>query len=535
MAEELVLRLRAEVSDYSKKIKEAQLQLINLKEAAYNAGGASKSQQKEIKRLGFAIQRMSAESSLAANEARDLTRAYKAEAAGADILAASTNKATAAIRVQGSTTKRSMNRSSHSITQLAYALDDAQYGFRGVQNNLQQIAVTAGLGGAMVLGLTAVLVIIGKIVENFNSAERAAKKAAKEVKNFAESLDTTATSYKQLDELGQFGSGKGAYEAVKKLANDPALIAGNRVIRELVEEIEALEETESKDVDVTTELTRKKLELATAYKEALLAVKTENLSKEQALKLSAAIVTAKEDERQAQLALNQILYARPEAQPVLELTPAKSTLEELKAWQKQALGLMKNFALAWGIEWDKIGTITVMSGKDVTAAIRNTAKEQGIVIEKGGKEIAEKGVSAASVVGPAIASVAAAIFEPLDEDESIGDRLLKSLGQFMGLFGGALISLGLAEDAFLTNWEPGTKIAAGIALVIAGAALSAAYSKKPGKKGGNSSSSSSGSGPRSAASIQGFSGNYGQTGTIIRGQQIRYINQAAIDSYGGIN
>ena len=53
-------------------------------------------------------------------------------------------------------------RNSQAFTQLAYALDDAQYGIRGVQNNLQQIAVTAGLSGGAVFLLTAALVAISQ-------------------------------------------------------------------------------------------------------------------------------------------------------------------------------------------------------------------------------------------------------------------------------------------------------------------------------------------------------------------------------------
>ena len=48
---------------------------------------------------------------------------------------------------------------------LAYALDDVQYGFRGVQNNLQQIAIQSGLGGPVVLALTAATIAIGYLIE----------------------------------------------------------------------------------------------------------------------------------------------------------------------------------------------------------------------------------------------------------------------------------------------------------------------------------------------------------------------------------
>ena len=52
------------------------------------------------------------------------------------------------------------------FTQLAYAMDDVQYGFRGVQNNLQQVAVMAGLGGPAILGITAALIGLNYILKD---------------------------------------------------------------------------------------------------------------------------------------------------------------------------------------------------------------------------------------------------------------------------------------------------------------------------------------------------------------------------------
>ena len=77
----------------------------------------------------------------------------------------------------------SVKRQSRSFTQLAYALDDAQYGFRGVQNNLQQLAVTAGLSGPVILGITALLVVMSKVIDNFESAN---KELVAAKKNFTE-------------------------------------------------------------------------------------------------------------------------------------------------------------------------------------------------------------------------------------------------------------------------------------------------------------------------------------------------------------
>ncbi len=69
--------------------------------------------------------------------------------------------------VQG--VNKSVKNQGQAFTQLAYALDDAQYGFRGVQNNLQAIAVTAGASGPIVLGITALTVGLGYAIENWEN------------------------------------------------------------------------------------------------------------------------------------------------------------------------------------------------------------------------------------------------------------------------------------------------------------------------------------------------------------------------------
>ena len=97
---------------------------------------------------------------------------------------ASSVKANKAVRNQG-----------QAFTQLAYALDDAQYGFRGVQNNLQAIAVTAGASGPVVLGLTAIIVALGWVISNFESAN---KELVAAKKNFEELTKVILSSDEQI-------------------------------------------------------------------------------------------------------------------------------------------------------------------------------------------------------------------------------------------------------------------------------------------------------------------------------------------------
>ena len=72
------------------------------------------------------------------------------------------------------------------------------------------------------------------------------------------------------------------------------------------------------------------------------------------------------------------------------------------------------------------------------------------------------------------------------------------------------------------------------ALAAIGAALSGTKGKSGASRGGGGVSRPAKVNPQTT-SIQSFGSNYGNTGTIIRGQQIRYIEQAAADSYNGYN
>ena len=81
-------------------------------------------------------------------------------------------------------TKGGVRRQSQAFTQLSYALDDAQYGFRGVQNNLQQIAVTAGLSGPVILGITGLTIAIGYLIENWDELTTSTTKATKALDEF---------------------------------------------------------------------------------------------------------------------------------------------------------------------------------------------------------------------------------------------------------------------------------------------------------------------------------------------------------------
>jgi len=69
------------------------------------------------------------------------------------------------------------------MTQAAYAIDDMQYGFQGVQNNIQAMAVSMGASGPLVIGLTAVTVAVGLFVKKLKKQNKAAEEAKKILKD----------------------------------------------------------------------------------------------------------------------------------------------------------------------------------------------------------------------------------------------------------------------------------------------------------------------------------------------------------------
>ena len=54
-------------------------------------------------------------------------------------------------------------------------MDDMQYGFQGVQNNIQAMAVSMGAGGPLIIGITAVVAGIGFMVKSFEKSQKEAK------------------------------------------------------------------------------------------------------------------------------------------------------------------------------------------------------------------------------------------------------------------------------------------------------------------------------------------------------------------------
>ena len=87
-------------------------------------------------------------------------------------------------------------------TQLSYAIDDMQYGFRGVQNNIAQVALMMGAGGPLMIGITLLLVTIATLLRNKDKVIEKTKGMAKAMESFNDKI-RKGTLQKFGDEIGK--------------------------------------------------------------------------------------------------------------------------------------------------------------------------------------------------------------------------------------------------------------------------------------------------------------------------------------------
>ena len=120
--------------------------------------------------------------------------------------------------------------------------------------------------------------------------------------------------------------------------------------------------------------------------------------------------------------------------------------------------------------------------------------------------------------------------------DNLGEGLLRGVGTILTQLGGLLIVSGLGIEAFkesLKSLNGPVAIAAGVAMVVAGAAFASA-AKKAGGGSGSATRSTPSSSTTTPTSIQ-ADGGVGALVATIRGQEIRFIQQAASDSYSAIS
>ena len=530
------------------------------------------------------------------------------------------------------------------VNQLAYALDDMQYGFRGVQNNLQAFAVQAGAGGPVVLAITALAIGINYVIDHWEDFQTETGLSLKIAQEFAKGIGKSSATYASLefyakilkDSASSTDEKTFALEQLKKNGYDPAKVSLDKFLESKKREIalNAADEVYQKRLSIATEkfaeAEEKKLKIAELRKKydslsgpnynitasasgprseitqkgqiaeqlnelesevrilesdgADLIEKTNEIYRgivrsllgggdgvsdtggglpyteggllEQVAKESEAeiAVRKKSGDSIKELAALRLKHAKTAAylaeEQVYALEQNDGTEEEIFQAKKDrvvadanlAAERLNNFKVQNDLtneelkrafaQWLVTGDSGVTGLNSIFDSLPESLKKS---LTTTTNEVTSAGNSLQAAIGSAFGDLGAALGEAIGGDGDIGTKFLKSLGKFMSSFGQALIALGIAEAAWLASFDPATKIVAGVALVIAGAAISASYSKKPG--GGASSSGSSASAsqisPSAASSLQGSGSQSSRL--AIRGQDLRYINQAAIDSYRGTN
>ena len=366
-------------------------------------------------------------------------------------------------------TQGGTRRQSQAFTQLAYAMDDAQYGFRGIQNNLQQIAVTAGASGPIVLGITAILVVLGYFIDKvdlFTDKVGDLRKELSELNKVTLSTDDQSINLaKQLN-----------VEIEKRLKR--------------IGEIEEKQKRNGKQLQETFRLERDQLQTELAINDAVIAravrnkediadkKKQKQLDKERAdqLKrikdsedLSPFSIESGEDNDFLTVGLQDIIdNFNPNS-----IYPAIVDVDDVLVLDESDLDLFDGLF------------------EDEVPAFKEKANELGAALQ--------------SSLTSAFSGIGEAIGEALVGDGDIGEKFLKLLGSFMQQFGAALIAVGVAELA-LSSGNPFLMIAGGVALIAAGSAISASRKNKP-SLSGNSSGSGASATSVTPTSVQGNGGN----------------------------
>ena len=203
MAKEILeVDIRVEdVSKFKSDLNQARVALNKLQSKELETGGASDVLKKKIAAQRIEVRRLR----LAHEGAALALKKHEVQALRTGV---ATNKLT-----------KGQKRSRQAMTQVAYAMDDMQYGFQGVQNNIQAMAVSMGAGGPLIIGITAVVAGIGFMVNAFKKSQKEAIKlkeelsekqglvasmmiAAEVIKNTTEGTEEHAKAMKDLNDNG---------------------------------------------------------------------------------------------------------------------------------------------------------------------------------------------------------------------------------------------------------------------------------------------------------------------------------------------
>ena len=511
---ELRLRLTTKFDKAKSDINAVQGNINKLKTTMINAGGGSKKMKQEMRKLRIELSNTKI-------KAQQLGTALKQAGGG--------------FRVN------TLRKNTRVMNQLAYALDDVQYGFRGVQNNIQQMAILSGAAGPLVLAITALGIAANYVIEKidwkgfFDTFRNGADVATKEAKKLKdELLDLTKIQLSQDQKIiisaqNTENKTKKAIEAIEKELAKPDL--------------------EYRTVGIpgapgqTTQITNDGLSKERrAELEKELALQKESLVFAQIEKQDAIDRVKIQDELNRKLAeenrLKELASGREKQTTALAgIETLGTSYDQFKQWKRDMTNLVKSFALEWDIEWKKIGEITTTSGDELIEGIKRTQERLGHNIDTTIKKTEQLGQALQASITSAFVGLGNAIGDAILGEGDFGSKFLKVIGAFMQAFGAAIIAVGVAQLALelgLSTLNPALVIGGGVALVAAGAVLSGLASKGPDGKGGSSSFSAGTPTTTTPNSIQGF-GESNRLVAEVSAQGLRFVMQAGDDSYTTLN
>ena len=468
---------------------------------------------------------------------------------------------------------RTTKKQGQTFTQLSYALDDAQYGFRGVQNNLQQIAVQAGIGGPIVLGITAMLIGIQQLITHWDEFGDVASKALSAInKEIAGSQGTVASTLLYAEVLKNTVEGTDEYRfalnKLEKLGFDPL----NGKIKEFIE-------------------LQKQKAIATAF---------DKIASEKIAGFLGKIVEAQEKVNKAQEQYNKnagagqaVIGASPlnpgqfgtRDAAFVGLQSAKQNLASIEGDMQKFItkiagsiekyfpkGMLEKIInpkgtggtseaiadLTKGIDQqitelggklfgkdaifadyeidlfdaDKVnffdGDVETATLEEINAFFRKVGEKIIIEKKKLTEDVNDVGDALKATIANAFTGLGQAIGDILSNEGNFGDKFIGLIGAFMQTFGAAIIGIGVAAlklEESLASGQAWLAIGAGIALVAAGAVLANVGKKGVDGQGGTTTRSATTSATTTPSSTQGDGS--GQAGWRLDGQDLVFALEAA--------
>lgn len=621
----LELELQVKSEGFKAKLLEAQRNLLQLEQKSLKAGGASDVLSKKITKAKVAVK-------MARNEYNQATNALKLHS----IQATKTGNAVTKLG-------KKQKRSNMAMTQAAYALDDMQYGFQGVQNNIQAMAVSMGASGPVIMGLTLLVVTIGFVVKQFQKAQKealAVQKALGEKQGLiattlrhAQVLKTTEVGTKDYTESLKALKANGFDKAkmsvdeytealIRQKVVEAKLAANADKIKELLvqrikaeEKLRRVTDNPIKASAMGAGVGQKGMSVqqlkaanAAAVTNAQGALDKINLKLKESVQIggdlqailnSTKVTGANDDEPTKDGEKDGVLYSHGFLKAVSGADVSKIYGQNLTDGIKHSLELMKaqgsskeqllNAELKQ-LEAADLGIYSLEKQEEILhriavlkAQIANlpTMQDSGVGLnaddvkfDKFKSDLEEvqqlmlngvitfdeyirrvENLSLAfdkvtekkqqtsemdKILNDGIGNLISGFAQAAGSGANIGAALLSGIGNTLMQLGGLLITTGLGIEAFkasLANLQGPVAIAAGIAMVAAGAAFSNAAKKAGGGGGGGSVSSGRSNSPRSTVRPNPVRENarVRNSNLIIPMDRMRYGMQGADDNYSGFN